>query len=159
MRERRLAPPVRSPLLAFVLALAVAAVALALGVAGCGARGDGSPPPIRAGSACAQCGMGIADLKFASTRSVEGTWRAYDSIECLRADGARVEGGPAWLTDYETKSLLPEAAAWILHGDFPSPMGGGLAAFADRAAAESLAVATHGVVTRLADVAPAGSVP
>jgi len=148
MRDRRRAP----------LAVAVFAVlALAFVGAGC-ARRDG-PPPIVKGSSCARCGMGIEDLKFAATREVASKWRAYDSIECLVADRARLEDGPAWLTDYETKALLPESAAWVLHGDFPSPMGGGLAAFADRAAAESLAVATQGTVTRLSGLTPAESAP
>ena len=152
MRERRRSTS------AFAALAAVVVLAIALAGAGCAGRGDG-PPPIAKGSSCARCGMGIEDLKFATTREVATKWRAYDSIECLIADRARLEGGPAWLTDYETKRLLPESAAWVLHGDFPSPMGGGLAAFADRAAAESLAVATHGAVTRLAELSPAGSTP
>ena len=130
-----------------------------LAVPGCGAQAGGGPPPIRTGTACAHCGMGIADLKFAGTREVAGAWRAYDSIECLVADRARVDGGASWVADYETKSLVPEAKAWVLHGDFPSPMGGGLAAFADRVAAESLAVATHGTVVRLSALPPARSTP
>jgi copper chaperone NosL len=129
-----------------------------LAASGC-TRLDDGPPPIRPGAMCASCGMDIADLKFASTRKVDRVWRAYDSIECLVADRERAAGGPAWLPDYETKSLLPESGAWILRGDFPSPMGGGLAAFADRAVAESLAVVTHGVVLRLAALPAAGSRP
>jgi len=129
-----------------------------LGVSGCARNGDG-PPPIRPGTTCTRCGMDIADLKFASTRKVDGAWRAYDSIECLVADRQRAAGGEAWLADYETKSLLSEVDVWILRGDFPSPMGGGLAAFASRAAAASLAVATHGDVLRLAALPAAGSRP
>ena len=149
MRERRASSPAVVAL--FALVLAAASV-------GCGAGGEG-PPAIHRGSSCARCGMGIEDLKFAATRRSEAKWLAYDSIECLIADRPGRAGGPAWLTDYETKTLLPETAAWVLHGDFPSPMGGGLAAFADRAAAESLAVPTHGAVTRLADLSSAGSAP
>ena len=149
MRDRRIPS---------ALLVALVALVLAVAAAGCGARGDG-PPPIRAGTACARCGMGIEDLKFPATRRVETKWLAYDAIECLIADRARLEGGPAWLTDYETKALLPEDSAWVLHGDFPSPMGGGLAAFADRAVAESLAVVVNGRVTRLAELGPAGSTP
>ena len=150
MREPRIPPPLR--------AAAALLAALAIALAGCAAGGDG-PPAIARGASCARCGMGIADLKFATTRRVAEKWRAYDSIECLLADRSAAAGGSAWLTDYETKTLLPEAEAWVLHGDFPSPMGGGLAAFADRAAAESLAVATHGTVSRLAAVAPARGAP
>ena len=93
-----------------------------------------------------------ADLRFAASREVEGRWRAYDAIECLLTDRARRPGGPAWLSDYTTKALRPEKELWVLRGDFPSPMGGGLAAFATRAEAESLAFATDGVVARLDDV-------
>ncbi len=149
MREHR---PVPWVWLALLLVVALAAP-------GCGARAGSGPPSIRPGTACARCGMGIEDLKFASTREAGGAWRAYDSIECLVADRTRVPGGTAWVADYETKTLLPEAAAWILHGDFPSPMGGGLAAFADRPAAESLAVATRGTVGRLSALPPAGGTP
>jgi len=142
--------PVRETLVVLLVVL--------LAAAGCAPTGDG-PPPIRRGAACAACGMDIVDLKFASTRSVDRAWRAYDSIECLITDRTRAAGGEAWLADYETKALLPEAEAWVLRGDFPSPMGGGLAAFADRAAADSLAVATHGTVLRLATLAATGGRP
>ncbi len=152
MRERRATSRAH-------LALLIVGFVVAITAFGCGVRADGAPPPIRPGTACARCGMGIEDAKFAATRKVEKTWRAYDAIECLIADRAGAAGGPAWVADYETKALLPESAAWVLHGDFPSPMGGGLAAFAERAMADSLAVLTHGTVGRLSAFPPVDDRP
>ena len=134
-----------------IVLLAIALV-VSIFAGACGPSRDAGPPPIEAGTPCAACGMGIADARFAATREVEGRWRAYDAIECLLADRARLAGGPAWLSDYATKTVRPASELWVLRGDFPSPMGGGLAAFARRAEAESLAFATDGVVGRLDDV-------
>jgi nitrous oxide reductase accessory protein NosL len=120
--------------------------------AGCAGADAASPPPIERGTPCARCGMAVEQPGFAAVRRVERKWRTYDAIECLVADRGRTAGGAAWLTDYDTRALLPEADAWVVHGSFPSPMGGGLVAFADRAEAESLAAATAGTVGRLADV-------
>lgn len=140
--------------LRFVHRLAAIVLGLALvGLAGaCAPRGGDRPPSIEAGTPCARCGMGIENLRFAAARRVEGRWRVYDAIECLLADRARIAGGPAWLSDHTTKAMRPADELWVLRGDFPSPMGAGLAAFASRAEAESLAFVTDGVVARLEDV-------
>jgi hypothetical protein len=92
--------------------------------------------------------MRVAELAFASERRLDGTWLPYESIECLIADAQKRPGGTAYLPDYDTKALHAAAELWVVKGNFPSPMGGGFAAFADRAAAESLAVATSGTVDR-----------
>jgi len=124
--------------------------------AGCGSTDSATPPPIASGAACATCGMSVDDARFVATRRVDGRWLVYDAIECLVADRVPRAGGVAWLTDFETGALAPEGERWVLRGDFPSPMGGGLAAFADRAVADSLAVATRGSVARLADLPARG---
>jgi len=107
-------------------------------------------PAIHAGNDCARCGMTIGDLRFACESQDAHGWRQYDSIECLVGDGPR---GSVWLADYDTKALAPVESLWVVKGDFPSPMGGGLAAFRDRAAADDVAGRTHGRVGRLAEVA------
>ena len=108
------------------------------------------PPAIQAGRDCARCGMAIEDLRFACEARGTSGWRQYDSIECLVSDGPH---GRIWLADYDTRTLAPAESLWVVRGDFPSPMGGGLAAFRDRAAADEIAGRTHGRVGRLSEVA------
>ena len=125
----------------------VAVIALlggALASPGC-ARRTG-PPPIADGATCAACGMTAGDRRFACERETAKGWRVYDSIECLIRDGA----DRAWLADYDTKSLHAAESLWVVKGSFPSPMGGGFAAFADRATADTIAARTAGRVDRLA---------
>lgn len=128
----------------------------ALAIAGCAVAAY--PPAIPPGSACAACGMSIADAHFATEQRTGGTWRIYDSIECLlREPGVE---GEAFLSDYDTSTLHAADSMWIVQGRLDSPMGGGLAAFRSRAQAEEVAAATAGVVlgwdALLADAGRAG---
>lgn len=99
---------------------------------------------------CASCGMEVRDLRFACERRTDRGWRRYDAIECLLRDGTIAE---AWLTDYDQTALHAADSVWIVKGSFPSPMGGGLAAFLSRDAAERVAAQTSGHVDRLAAIA------
>src|SRR5262245_36118982 len=135
------------------LRVCVATLAMA-SAAGC-ARPQG-PPAIRAGAACAACGMDVHDLRFACERApgAGNDWRVYDAIEWLIRDAAAdsaaaAAGREAWLADYDRGSLRPADSLWVVRGNFPSPMGGGYAAFLSRAAADSIAAATQGRVERL----------
>lgn len=126
--------------------------------AGCG--GAGGPLAIATGTPCATCGMEVGDLRFACERRVGGDWRVYDAIECLMRDAAPAPGtGDTWLADYDTRTLIEADSVWVVRGAFASPMGGGLAAFRGRAAADSIAAETEGRVDRLATfmAEPAGS--
>ena len=122
-------------------------------VAACAARQG--PPAIRVGGTCAACGMEVHDLRFACERPVADTWRIYDAIECLIRDAAADTGAApeaarvAWLADYDRQSLHPADSLWVVRGSFPSPMGGGFAAFLSRSAADSIAATTQGQVERL----------
>ena len=127
---------------------------IAILLAACAPAG---PPAIRPGAECAACGMAIEDLRFACERRVDGVWRAYDAIECLVRDGGASD--QAWLADYDQRTLAPAESLWVVRGDFPSPMGGGLAAFRDRAAADDIAARTRGRVGRLAEVAAQEGAP
>ena len=102
------------------------------------------PKPIAPGAACAKCGMSIGDLRFACERQSDG-WSQYDSIECLLDDP---KGGEVWLADYDSRTLVPAESSWVVQGNFPSPMGGGLASFRSRVAAERVAAETRGRVAR-----------
>lgn len=122
---------------------------------GSGCAGAHGPPPIAIGTPCAACGMAIQDLRFACEERVGREWRVYDAIECLmRESGTASAAMPAdpsevWLADYDTQALLAADSIWVVQGAFASPMGGGLAAFRRRAAADSIATATSGRVDRL----------
>jgi nitrous oxide reductase accessory protein NosL len=131
---------------AYAMRAALLAASL-LALASC-ARPAG-PPPIRLGAPCVACGMEIQDLRFACERGAGSEWRVYDSIECLLREPAR---GGAWLADYDSRALHAADSMWVVRGDFPSPMGGGLAAFLDRSAADQVAARTRGRVDRLAGI-------
>jgi nitrous oxide reductase accessory protein NosL len=125
-----------------------AALTALLTAAGCAS--PGVPPPVARGTPCVACGMSVQDLRFACQRRVGRAWRVYDAIECLLRD-AQGDGAiaSAWLADYDRQTLHEADSMWVVRGEFPSPMGGGLAAFRTRAAAESVAAATRGRVDRL----------
>lgn len=126
---------------------------LALLAAGC-ATAD--RPRIALKTPCASCSMEITDLRFACARRAGATWRPYDSIECLIQEAAKTAGGPAWLADYDTRTFHPADSLWVVKGAFPSPMGGGFAAFANREAADRVASETHGSADRFAAWAAKG---
>ena len=114
-------------------------------LAGCSA----GPRRITSGMPCARCGMAIVEMRFACETQRKGQWRTFDSIECLLDD--RKAGEPAWLTDYDTRTLHAADSMWVVHGSFPSPMGGGYAAFLDPASARDVASKTRGTVGRLGE--------
>jgi nitrous oxide reductase accessory protein NosL len=125
------------------------ALLLAFAVAGCAGNG---PPAIHAGEACAGCGMSISDPGFACELGGARGWRQFDSIECLLRD-PEVRAGRAYLADYDSHSLHAADSMWVVQGSFPSPMGGGYAAFLSRRSADDIAARTQGRVARLAQAA------
>jgi hypothetical protein len=125
------------------------ALAALLMFAGC--AGSSGPPPITIGTPCFACGMEVRDLRFACGRRAGDDWRVYDAIECLMRDASPAPGtADTWLADYDTRALYAADSVWVVRGAFASPMGGGLAAFRGRAAADSIAAMTSGRVDRLA---------
>jgi hypothetical protein len=108
-------------------------------------------PHVAFGTACATCSMTIRDARYACVRAKRGHWRSYDSIECVLRDAGAGAAESAWLADYDTRRLVPADSLWVVKGEFPSPMGGGYAAFATRAAADEVAREAHGSVARFAD--------
>jgi nitrous oxide reductase accessory protein NosL len=123
----------------------------ALLLAGC-SRSAG-PPPIAAGTECAACGMEASSPRFACERQADESWRVYDSIECLMGDAGPAVASTIWLPDYDERALHRADSLWIVKGDLATPMGGGLVAFRSRAAADSVAAASHGRVGRWTDFA------
>lgn len=118
-------------------------IVIAALAAGC-ARPPG-PKPIVMGTPCASCGMEVGDLGFACEMARKDRLHVYDSIECLLRDRPAA-GDRVYLADYDTRTLHPADSLWIVKGSFPTPMGGGLAAFRSRSAADEVATRAHGRV-------------
>lgn len=130
--------------------LVVAAVVVALLVTAC-ASGPSGPPAIELDATpCDHCGMLVSELAFAAaTRDGDGRARVYDDIGCL-LDATSRSSEPAarvWVKDFETLEWLGSESAIFVRSDaIQTPMGGGIAAFADRRAAEKLAITRGGDV-------------
>lgn len=107
------------------------------------------PPPIRTGASCAACGMRIENMRFATEQRTRGSWRPYDSIECLLREAESTH--EAFLSDYDTQTLHAADSMWVVQGRIDSPMGGGYAAFLERTGADEVAAETQGVVFRLGE--------
>jgi len=121
-------------------------LAALLAAMGC-ARTDA--PRVRLGEPCASCGMNIRDTHFACVRGSHGHYRQYDSIECLLREGPARAGESIFLPDYDLKQLWLADSVWVVQGSFPTPMGGGFAAFAAERSARDVGARTHGRVGRL----------
>jgi len=135
-----------------------AAILGAIFAAGCAA--PGGPPRIQAGTPCATCGMETRDLRWAAARRLDRGLRVYDSIECALRNGEASatmtdDGSALFIADFPTGALHRADSLWIVWADIPSPMGGGFAAFLDRAAAERVAAERGGTMGRLDDFAGA----
>ena len=98
---------------------------------------------------CPACGMAVVDARFAAqARTDGGRTLVYDALECL-ADHVNGHAGPppvvahAWLADRAASStavavwLAAGEAVLLHHARLRTPMGGGLAAFADVEAARA----------------------
>ncbi len=117
-------------------------------------RALAKPRPVRIGvDVCPYCFMTVVDGRFVAQVVVEtGKYYNYDSIECLAdhvngyaAYGPTVRVKPKewYLADYAAssgrKAVLKDAEKMVVvhHPRIRTPMGGGLAAFSTRAAAEA----------------------
>jgi copper chaperone NosL len=132
----------------------LASLLLLASASACGPAGDAlAPPEIRYGEdVCAECGMIISEPRFAAglVAEVDGQTQtaAFDDIGDMLMFAA---GHPSWVIrrwyvhDYHSGDWLPaESATFVQSTDIRTPMGHGLAAFADPAQAEELAKTTGG---------------
>jgi copper chaperone NosL len=119
--------------------------------AGCGGganQADEAPVLDIGAMTCAACGMTLQNPTYAAAaRDASGKLLAFDSIECAVQHGRRLGGADEtlrfWLPDFDTDdhALHPAESMTVVKAGYPSPMGGGYAAFLspDRAAAEASA--------------------
>ena len=129
------------------LTLAAAALALA-----CGARALG-PEPLPVDRAhCATCGMLISSERDAAQAvSPDEDTRFYDDIGCLARDRSLSAGARLFVHGTGGSGWFPAEQAWFAApAGLDTPMGHGLAAFADAARARGADV--HGRARRWADL-------
>lgn len=132
-------------------------------VPACERTASGGPPEIRYGmDTCDRCRMVIDDPRFAAAlRTRDGEVRRYDDIGDLLADlgESGVESGEAWVHDYAGGAWLRASEAFLARSDLPTPMGSGLAAFAERAAAAALIAQRGGQLLEWSALAGGREVP
>lgn len=120
----------------------VAAVAV-LAAAACGGGTDGPPRIDVDRTACSHCGMLISEPLYAAASQAPGSApRVFDDIKCL-VDAAGQPGAAiarVWLHDAASAAWIDGHGAVIVKSPaLRTPMGGGLIAFRDRAAAREAA--------------------
>jgi copper chaperone NosL len=125
------------------------------------------PPELRVGrDECAECGMLIADDRFAAAILIERAGRRehtlYDDLGCMLDHERKTLGEGAivdrFVRDYDTRAWLratDAAYALVDEKSFPTPMGSGLLAVQDRTRAEELARRYAGKALDYADLLPA----
>lgn len=123
---------------------------LALFLAGCGGTAEG-PPEIRYGEdACDQCQMIISEPRFAAAYVTEdGEFRRFDDFGEMFLYAAEREEAVRtfWVHDFDSKEWLEVDSATFVHDpELVTPMGWGIAAFADESAAETYHAENGGTV-------------
>ncbi len=123
----------------------IAAAALPLLMTACGNRVASGPPAIRYGQdVCSECGMIVSDERFASAIVPEASEQGpllFDDVGCmLDYEQAHQVGKAArYFHDVRTRQwITAEEASFVKTGQ-QTPMGSGLQALGDRAAAQKLA--------------------
>ncbi|GBD11706.1 hypothetical protein HRbin23_01378 [bacterium HR23] len=148
----------RRDLLKALLALGMGVVAPGLASCKPSSGGEVKPPPIRYGrSVCATCGMIINEAKYsAGAVLAEGTGLVFDDIGCMVLYfRAHPEAKPLafFVHDYPTEAWIrAESAFYVVSPRILSPMGYGIAAFAQRSQAEGFAQEKQGQVLDFAQV-------
>ncbi|MDI1290569.1 MAG: nitrous oxide reductase accessory protein NosL [bacterium] len=136
-------------------------------LAGCGRSELQGPPELRLGhDECAECGMMINEERCASAAIVEVAgqrrYAMFDDIGCMldyehdhRNELRTVD---RFLHDHGTKAWIPASTAVVLYaeaGKLQTPMGSGIVAFADAAAAENARVTYGGKLFDYVGLVPA----
>ena len=117
---------------------------------------SGPEPILHGRDVCAHCRMHIGQPGFAGEmRDERGALTKYDDVGCLVEAMLRTPGRipEAWVEDHATGRLIPLLAASLVRGERSrTPMGSGLLAFADDAAARTLVQANGAELVRLEDL-------
>jgi len=146
------------------IALAAIVVALAIGAVVFALRPGkpGGPEAIVWGrDTCAECKMHLSEKGFAAEAiAPSGQIAKYDDIGCLLRALAAQGDTKAWVQDHTTSAWVEaEQAAYVRAASVKTPMGHGLVAFADKAAATAFAKEHRGQLTTWSELrrAPPGA--
>jgi len=108
-----------------------------------GGPGAGPEPIVWGRDTCDRCRMLLSQAGFAGEmRDRQGTLHKYDDVGCLVGAivAAHAEVPEAWVEDHEDGGFVPLLAAHLVRAaDVQTPMGHGIVAFKDPAAARAFA--------------------
>ena len=145
----------------------IASCAFLLAVAACSSAVLTGPPSLRLGhDECAECGMIVSDEKFSCALLLEEdtqrSYAVYDDIGCLlddERDGLDKRSViERYVHDADSHQWVRAEEAFYLVSDSQSmqtPMGSGIAAFAERSKADAAKVRYDGRVLPWNELAPA----
>jgi copper chaperone NosL len=129
-------------------------MAAALLAVACGVRAEGPPEIVVDRTPCSRCGMLISETLYAAAYQAPGAAaRVFDDIGCLR-DAARGEQGALtlWVHDaVDGRWINGFEAILVASPSIRTPMGGGMLAYRDPAAADRAARQHDGRVIRSID--------
>jgi len=127
-------------------------VAFALLSAACSASAAGPPEIVVDHTSCSHCGMLVSEPGYAAGYQAPGKEpRVFDDIGCMLEAVRRETAAPIaiWVQDAAGAGWLDaDEATFVASRNIPTPMSGGLLAYADAAAAEKAATAHRGEVLR-----------
>ena len=141
-----------------------------IGLVACGGNSAEGPPEIRYGQdVCEQCQMIISEPRFAAAYVTDdGDYHRFDDIGemFLYATDRGETVRTFWVHDFHSEEWLETGDATFVHNpELTTPMGWGIAAFADRSAAEAYRATEGGTLlsatalqaeVKAGDLRPAG---
>jgi copper chaperone NosL len=114
------------------------------------------PEPLRYGvDACAECRMPVTRPGFGGElRDADGRLTTYDDVGCLVRAMLRRHGPipEAWVEDHAGGGFVSLLTAHLVRGGAETPMGSGIVAFKEAAAAEAFARDAGGAQVALEDL-------
>lgn len=153
-------------------ACSIIVLALAASVSACRREAPTGPPELRVGrDQCLECGMLISEDRCAAVILMErGGARehaVFDDVGCLLDWLGETHDPPAraletFLREYDARTWIPAHSAVVLRADpdrLHTPMGSGIVAFANAAAADARQREFGGTVTDYAALVADGATP
>ena len=128
-----------------------------LSAASCGNRSP-RPVEIEATDICAQCKMAISEKRYAAEMTdMDGNMIKFDNIDCMAryaaAHGLKDKAAAWFVMDSDGREWLDAHQAFLVKStSIPGPMGSGVLAVRDSAAADDLAHRFSGHVLRFEDL-------
>jgi copper chaperone NosL len=125
-------------------------IALTMWVGACAVRASNPPALLVDRSSCSRCGMLISERAYAAAiRLADGHDELFDDIGCLVAslEQRKLSGAKFWFHDAADGEWISDVdPVFVTAPALRTPMGGGIAAYRDRKAAEEAAVRLGGRV-------------